>query len=298
MHLNERGLLLRIANKLLLWCLAPVALLAGLVAASPIAALNALAASDTHVLSEGVAYGPLPRHRLDVYRPTSAAPPGGWPVVVFFYGGSWNRGERADYRFVGEALASRGVLTLIADYRLFPEVRYPDFLTDCALALGHGLSEAGRLGGNPRRVFVMGHSAGAYNAGMLALDPRWLQAAGHSTRELAGWIGLAGPYDFLPIRNPEVRPVFFHPNVPTGTQAIGYSRGDAPRSFLGAPSADSVVDPVRNSVGLANRLRAAGAEVTLVLYEQVNHVTIAGAMARPLRWLAPVLEDVVGFVSL
>lgn len=288
---------LRITKHLLLWFVAPVALLAGVAACAPTATLNALAARDTHVVTEAVAYGPLPRHRLDIYRPTAAAPAGGWPVVVFFYGGSWNRGERGDYRFVGEALASRGVLTLIADYRLFPEVRYPDFLTDCAMALAHGLREAGRLGGNPQRVFVMGHSAGAYNAGMLALDPRWLQAAGHSPRELAGWIGLAGPYDFLPIRNPEVRPVFFHPNVPLGTQAIGYSRGDAPRSFLAAPTTDTLVDPQRNSVGLATRLHEAGASVTLVQYENVNHTTIAGAMARPLRWLAPVLDDLTTFIA-
>ena len=121
--------------------------------------LNALASINTRRVDAAVAYGPLERQRLDVYAPTTAAPAAGHPVVVFFYGGSWNRGERADYRFVGEALAARGVLTLLADYRLYPEVRYPDFLSDCALALAYGLREAARLGGNPQRVFVMGHSA-------------------------------------------------------------------------------------------------------------------------------------------
>jgi acetyl esterase/lipase len=126
-----------------------------------------------------------------VYAPRTPASPSGHPVVVFFYGGSWNRGERADYRFVGEALAARGVLTLVADYRLYPEVRYPDFLSDSAQALAFGLREAARLGGDPRGVFVMGHSAGAYNAAMLALDATRLAPTGHSPRELAGWIGLA-----------------------------------------------------------------------------------------------------------
>ena len=145
--------------------------------------------SSTYTLTEGVNYGALPRQQLDIYQPTSAAPAGGWPVVVFFYGGSWNWGERAEYQFVGEALASRGVLTLVADYRLYPEVRYPDFLDDSALAVAYGLRESARLGGNPKRVFVMGHSAGAYNAAMLALDERWLQAAGQSpcsARRLGG----------------------------------------------------------------------------------------------------------------
>jgi acetyl esterase/lipase len=287
---------LHIAKHLLLWVVLPLATLALLVACAPSATLNALAATGSHTLSDGVAYGPLPRHKLDVYRPAAAAPPGGWPVVVFFYGGSWNRGERASYRFVGEALASRGVLTLVADYRLYPEVRYPDFLTDCAQALAYGLREAGSLGGNPKRVFVMGHSAGGYNAAMLALDDRWLKAAGHSPRELAGWVGLAGPYDFLPIQNPDVKPVFFHPEYPAGSQAVDYARRDAPPGFLAAAASDDLINPQRNTMGLATRLREAGAPVTLKMYERVNHMTIAAALARPLRWLAPVLDDVSGFL--
>src|SRR5437868_14955527 len=121
--------------------LALVVLIA-LAACAPVATLNALVPRGTHTLSENVAYGPLARQRLDVYTPTASAPAAGFPVVVFFYGGSWNRGERADYKFVGEALASKGILTLVADYRLYPEVRYPDFLTDCVQALAYGLREA------------------------------------------------------------------------------------------------------------------------------------------------------------
>jgi acetyl esterase/lipase len=268
-----------------------------LAACAPLTTLNALTPSDTHTRTTGVAYGPLPRHQLDLYRPAAAAPPGGWPVVVFFYGGSWNSGERADYKFLGEALASRGVMTLVADYRLYPEVKYPDFLQDSAQALAYGLAQAGTLGGNPKRVFVMGHSAGAYNAAMLALDTGRLQGAGHAPTELAGWIGLSGPYDFLPIVNPDVKPVFNHPDYPSGSQPIDFAKAGAPRTFLGAARKDALVDPQRNSVGLARRLEAAGVPVTLKLYDRVNHVTIAGAFAAPLRWLAPVLDDVVAFVE-
>ena len=282
---------------LLLWLALPAAALAVLAACAPTATLNALAARDTYTLTEGVAYGPHPRHRVDIYRPTSAAPAGGWPVVVFFYGGSWNRGERGDYRFVGEAFASRGMLTLVADYRLYPEVRYPDFLTDCAQALAYGLEHAAPLGGNARRVFVMGHSAGAYNAAMLALDARWLQATGHSPSELAGWAGLAGPYEFLPVTNPDAQPVFFHPHYPAHTQPVEFARREAPPTLIAAAAEDDLVNPQRNSVGLATRLREAGAPVTLKLYDGVNHVTVAAAFARPLRWLAPVLEDLAVFVG-
>ncbi len=264
---------------------------------APASVLNALASVGSHQAATGLAYGRLPRQRLDLYLPGRVAPAGGHPVVVFFYGGSWNRGERADYRFVGESLAARGVITLVADYRLYPEVRYPDFLDDCAQALGWGLREAGRLGGNPQRVFVMGHSAGAYNAAMLALDASRLASTGLGPQALAGWIGLAGPYDFLPMSNPDARPVFFHPRYPPGTQPLEHAGARAPRSFLAAAATDELVNPQRNSVQLAQKLRQAGVPVDLHLYPRVNHLSLVAAMAWPLRGLAPVLDDVVGFIE-
>jgi acetyl esterase/lipase len=276
--------------------LGAVALLLALGACAPLATLNALAATDSHTRLPDIAYGALPRHRLDIYRPAGVAPPGGWPVVVFFYGGSWNRGERAQYGFVGAALASRGMLAMVADYRLYPEVRFPDFLVDSAQALAWGLEHAADHGGDPRRVFVMGHSAGGYNAAMLALDGRWLATTGHTPRELAGFIGLAGPYDFLPMTNRDAQPVFFHPDYPPHTQPMAFAGSVAPPSFLAAGAADSLVNPERNTVALAARLSAAGVRVHLHRYEHVNHMTLIGAFGLPLRWLAPVLDDVASFV--
>ena len=285
--------MLKIALALLGACV----LAGSLVACSPVTALNALAPSSTHTRTAGVAYGPGPRQQLDVYQPARAAPRGGWPVVVFFYGGSWNSGQRGDFAFVGEALASRGILTLVADYRLYPEVRYPDFLRDNAAALAWGLSHAEGLGGNPQRVFVMGHSAGAYNAAMLALDARWLQPTGHTPRELAGFIGLAGPYDFLPMTNRDAQPVFFHPDYPPGTQPLEHASKAAPRSFLGAAKDDTLVNPQRNTQGLATRLHGLKVPVTVKFYDRVGHATLIAAFGTPLRWLAPVLDDVSAFVN-
>lgn len=273
------------------------AALVGLASCSPIATLNALVRTDTYVLQPDVAYGANPRQRLDVYTPVSAAPPAGRPVVVFFYGGSWASGARADYKFMGEALASRGVLTLVADYRLYPEVRYPDFLKDCAAALAFGLNEARRLGGDPHRVFVMGHSAGGYNAAMLALDRRWLEAVGHGPDELAGWIGLAGAYEFLPLGPGVEREVFFHPDYPPDTQPIDDVTSRSLRAFLAAPADDKVVSLQRSTLAMAARLREAGVPVTLHVYEHVTHATLAGAFGRPLRGLAPVLDDVAGYIE-
>ncbi len=274
--------------------------LGALLAATPLAgcswggALAATTPSDVRVV-EGLAYGDDPRQRLDVIAP-AATTAGGAPVAVFFYGGSWNRGERADYRFVGRALAARGIVAVIPDYRVYPQVRYPDFLRDSARALAWTRREIGAHDGDPARLFVAGHSAGAYNAAMLALDPRWLGEAGLSPDALAGLVGLAGPYDFLPIENPEVRPVFHHPAYPPDSQPIRHVGGFRRPVFLGAAESDRLVDPRRNTVQLAARLRAAGVPVVERLYPRANHATLVGAFSGPLRWVAPVLDDVAAFV--
>lgn len=278
--------------------LAAASVLAVLSACAPVQVLNSLAsASGGHLVKRDQAYGPGPRQQMDIYTPTTPAPAAGWPLVVFFYGGSWNTGSRAEYAFVGSNLAAHGIVAVVADYRLYPEVRYPDFLRDCAQALAWSLQAAPSLGADSRRVFVMGHSAGAYNAAMLALDPRWLAATGHAPAELAGWIGLAGPYDFFPTDDANARPVFFHPNYPPHAQPIEFAPPDAPRSFIAAPSNDKVVDPVRSSQQLARRLEAAGVPVMLKMYGGASHATLIGAFAFPLRWIAPVLDDVTVFVE-
>ena len=142
----------------------------------------------------------------------------------------------------------------------------------------------------------MGHSSGAYNAAMLALDARWLTAAGVAPSALAGWIGLAGPYDFFPMTNVEAQPVFFHPNYPPGSQPMEYASKAAPRTFLGAAESDTVVNPERNTRQLAQKLGAAGVPVVLKIYPNAGHATLIGAFSRPLRNVAPVLDDVVAFV--
>ena len=279
---------------------AAIASAIGMVACVPLSTLNVLVESDSHEMTT-TAYGASKRQQLDVYAPLVTTervrPANGWPLVVFFYGGSWKYGERAHYRFVGEALAARGILTVIPDYRLYPEVRYPDFLKDNAAATAWALREAARLGADPKRVFVMGHSAGGYNAAMVALDARWLGAESIQPTQLAGWIGLAGPYEFLPIENPEVKPVFLHPNTPPESEPIRYVSASVPRTFLAAALEDDLINPERNTRQMASRLQQAGIPVTLQIYPRANHTTLIGAFAFPLRFLVPVLDDVVEFVT-
>lgn len=261
--------------------------------------LNALASSRSYDGREGVAYGPDPRQKLDIYQPLAAAGADPAPIVVFFYGGNWSKGERADYRFVGEALASRGVVVVIPDYRLSPQVRYPVFLQDSAAAVKWAVDHAAELGGSPANVVAMGHSAGGYNAAMLALDGRWLRGAGMSPEQrLGGWIGLAGPYDFLPISDPLSQVAFEWPDTPRDSQPIEHVSPRAPRSLLLAAAKDSLVNPQRNSAALAARLRAAGVPVKLTLFERVNHVTLLGAITAPLDLLAPVRAEVLAFLGL
>ena len=260
--------------------------------------LNAVAGKE-HQGQQGVAYGTDPRQKLDVYQAVAGNRPTVPPIVVFFYGGSWSKGERADYRFVGEALASAGATVVIPDYRLSPGVRYPEFVRDSAAAVKWAFDHAAELGGSPDNVVVMGHSAGGYNAAMVALDRRWLDSAGLAPqRKLAGWIGLAGPYDFLPIDDRQAQVAFRWPETSPDTQPIVHATPNAPRTLLLAAISDTLVNPQRSTVGLGEKLRAAGVPVEVHLYPRVNHVTLLASMAQPLRWLAPVRAEVLAFLGL
>jgi acetyl esterase/lipase len=266
-----------------------------LMACSPLRMINALTPSSGFHKSADMAYGSDPRQQLDIYTPDAA--PADAPVVVFFYGGSWNTGSRRDYGFVGEALASRGIVAVIADYRLYPQVHYQGLLEDSARAVGWTHEHIRQYGGDPERLYVMGHSAGGYNAAMLALDSKWLAAVDMKPSMLKGWIGLAGPYDFLPIENPEVKPVFFFPDSPPDSQPINHVSAASPPALLIASRDDTLVNPTRNTGGLSNRLRDQGVSVRELYFTRTNHATLVGALSRPLRGLAPVLDEVANFVQ-
>ena len=262
-------------------------------ACSPLGLVNALVPSDGYRSTADIRYGAHARQLLDVYRPateTSRA-----PVVVFFYGGNWSSGDRASYRFAGEALASQGFVAVIPDYRLYPEVRFPDFLADCAAAVRWAFDHAANHGGDPSRIFLMGHSAGAYNAAMLGLDAQYLMAAGVDHRRIRGLVGLAGPYDFLPLTGDVSKAVFGYPDTSPRTQPINFSSSDDPPALLVTGDADRTVDP-GNSARLAARLRKNGVEVKEIVYPDISHTRVLGALAAPFRGWAPVLDDVSAFV--
>ncbi|ADU39970.1 alpha/beta hydrolase [Variovorax paradoxus] len=270
-------------------------------ACSPIKVLNGLVPEDTYQFQGGIAYGAAPRQQLDVYQPLPATPParGARPLVVFFFGGTWTSGDRASYKFVGEALAARGAVVVIPDYGLSPAYTYPVFVRDSALAVKWALDNAAQLGADPKQVYVMGHSSGGYNAAMVALDDRWLGELGASPRQLAGWIGLAGPYDFLPIGDPQAQAAFNWPNTPRDSQPLAHASAASPRALLMAASKDNLVYPDRNTGQMAAALRAAGVPVQVRLFDNLSHVTLIGAFGKPIQWLGgPVLPPVMDFLGL
>lgn len=259
---------------------------------SPLSLLNGLAALAPVERSTNIAYGEGPRHKLDVYRPRDGS---GHTVAMFIYGGGWEEGDRDMYRFVGAALASAGFVTVVPDYRIFPEVRFPAFIEDGARATRWAYDNAAAYGGNSERLVMIGHSAGAHIAAMLALDPQWLEATGLPRHALKALVGLAGPYDFVP--DTDNRRQIFGPEAQRArTQPISFARPDAPPALFATGSHDRIVDP-GNSTRLASKLNGVGADATTRLYPHASHESLIGAFSPALRFIAPVWRDTVDFVA-
>jgi len=259
-------------------------------------AIFALASPNPARVERNVTYAPHARGQLDVYIPRR--PAARRPIALFIYGGSWQSGEKAMYAFVGRALAARGIVTVVADYRVYPQVTYPEFLQDNAQAAAFTKQHAREWGADPARFFLIGHSAGAYNVAMLALDKRWLAAVGMDPkRDLAGVIGLAGPYDFLPLRDETLKIIFGPPETRPATQPIAYASADAPPLFLAAGAGDKVVDP-GNTTRLAAAVAAKGGQVEAHLYPDVGHVGVVIALSPLFRAKAPVLDQMLTFIDI
>ena len=252
--------------------------------------VNALVPHGDFQLVADQSYGDLPRQKLDIYTPLKTDRT--TPVVIFFYGGNWQTGSKRDYLFIGEALTSRGFIVVIPDYRLYPEVRYPAFLDDAAQAVAWTLRHFDEIGSDPTSVHLMGHSAGAYIAAMLALNPRWL--TGDRAR-ITSAVGLAGPYDFLPLTDPVLQTIFGTETDLARTQPITYADGTAPPMLLISGLNDTTVMPA-NSKRLAARIREHGGTATDKYYPAIGHIALVGAIAKPLRFIAPTLRDVVEFL--
>ena len=269
------------------WFAAVLALLT-LGACSGPQVLNLVAQTPGPVIRD-VAYGPLPRQKLDIYAPKVIRPD--TPVLVFYHGGSWQYGAKEDYKFLGSTFAARGIQTVVVNYRLHPEVIFPGFVEDGAKALAYVQSNISE--GRP--VFIAGHSAGAHIAAMIALDPTFLAADGTNVCQAAkGVIGIAGPYDVTP-----VEPVFkriFPAEILPNTKPINFVANPAPPMLLLHGTKDTTVLPKR-SEELAAALRQKGNQADVKLYPGVDHLYILGALSPVVRRTAPTLADILAFIE-
>ena len=249
---------------------------------------------DARLAAKGVAYGAQPRQRLDVWTPKRRAATLR-PIVVFFYGGAWVKGARGEYGFAGRAYATRGFVAVVPDYRLVPTVRFPTFIEDGALAVKWTRLHAREFGGDPARITIAGHSAGAYIGAMLTLDRRYLRDAGVPDGTVRAAALLAGPYDFLPLTDRRASDALGNWPRPKETQPITYARADAPPMWLAAGTADTTVNP-RNSEALAARLKTLGAPATLREYPGKSHVDLVLGLSKPFRGRVPTLDESSAFL--
>lgn len=255
--------------------------------------VNTPVSRNGFTLVKDVTYGTDARQKLDVYMPKSLTHPA--PVIVFFYGGSWQTGAKKDYLFVAERLTSQGFVVVIPDYRLYPQVTYPSFNEDAAQAVAWVHAHAAEYHADADNLFVMGHSAGAYIALMMALNESYIKNAGGTLKWIKGAIGLAGPYDFLPIEEKEIKSIFeVVPDVAI-TQPIHYAGPGKPPVLLLHGEEDERVYP-RNSRHLAAALRKAGSSVEDVYFPDTGHITIILEFHRPFYSHSTIVDNVVEFI--
>ena len=253
-------------------------------------ALNLITPHSGYERETNLAYGPKPRQRLDIYHPTEARADA--PVLVFFYGGGWNSGDKDYYRFVGQALAEAGYPVVIPDYRLYPEVRFPAFVEDGAAALAW---LEGRLD-DDQNIVLIGHSAGAHIAALLAMDERYAEASGFDRGRLASWVGLSGPYDFLPLTDPLYINIFGAADGIPASQPVTFVSADDPAALLIYGKADRVVG-ARSIDQLTARLLAEDVPVQSRRYEGVNHNDTVASFSVRLRERSPAFADTLEFLA-
>jgi acetyl esterase/lipase len=238
-----------------------------------------------------LAYGTDPRQQLDIYSPRGAAD---LPVVIFWYGGSWIEGSKADYRFVGTALANQGFVAVLPDYRLYPQVTFPAFDEDGARAVAWVQQHVGEFGGDPHRIVLMGHSAGGHTAAFLAFNHAFLERFRADPGDIVGLVGLSGPYSFIPDSD-VLRAAFPPPFTPQDWQPVRFVDAHAPPTLLLHGLADHEVLP-QESIDLRDALVRAHRPVDLQLFAHRSHPDTVAAFAVLARWRTPVVAKVSAFI--
>lgn len=248
---------------------------------------NAFARVQLHL---DLPYGTDLRQRLDIIAPRQGTHR---PVVIFWYGGSWDEGRKADYRFVGVALAERGIVAIIPDYRLYPQVTFPLFDEDGARAIAWVEHHVSEYGGDPNHIVLMGHSAGGHTAAFLAFNHEFLRKFGADPHSIAGLVGLSGTYVFVPDSD-MLRAAFPPPYTVRDWQPIRFVDSRAPPTLLLHGLADREVLP-QEAIELRDALERVHVPVSLELFPHRGHADTVASFAKVTRRRTPALQDVVRF---
>ena len=254
---------------------------------------NVIIPNSGYSVHKDIAYGDNPRQILDIYEPEKHDAHNS--VVVFFYGGSWQKGYKELYKFVGQAFTSKGYTVVVVNYRLYPEIYFPDFMNDAAQSVAWVHKNIGQYGGDPSHIYVSGHSAGGYMSVMLSLNESYLKAVGGSTKWIKGAIGISGPYDFLPFTDPKIIAIFSKADD-ADTQPINFARKHTPPILLLTAEQDDEVS-AKNTLNLSQKMRELDNPVEAKIYHDVGHIGIVLSLAQGFRNKAPTLEDITDFIE-
>ncbi|MFP6901579.1 MAG: alpha/beta hydrolase [Opitutales bacterium] len=240
-----------------------------------------------------LAYGKHERQKLDV---VWSAENKASPVVIFFHGGSWRWGVKDFYRDIGKEFAKQGVTFVVANYRLYPEVRFPAFVEDAARVVKWTRQHIGRYGGKPDAIFLMGHSSGAHIVSHLALNESYIEAVGGDFSWIKGVIGLSGPYTFQPSEEWLYNDVFHPLSKSPKVVPISLVDGDEPPFLVLHGRHDYLVD-VKQAEAFVQRIEEKGGEVTKRIFHLHGHFSM---MRRITSWYFPpkgILHEVLDFVE-
>ena len=271
-------------------------------ACSPIKVLNLLVPENGYELVSGVEYGANARQKLDIYLPKVAEksaklePAALKKVIIFYYGGNWDSGARADYKFAAEALVSQGYIVVIPDYRVYPEVLFPALMADPVSAAKWVKTNIKKYSGDANKIYLAGHSAGAHMAVMMAINPEYLAQASLKPNDFAGVIGLAGPYDFLPLKSERLKIIFGPEAQQWKSQPINFVDGKNPPLFLAVGMKDDTVWP-RNTFNLAKKIKEKNGLVEVHEFASYGHVDMVSKLAKPLRGKGELLKSVITFID-
>ena len=258
--------------------------------------LNNFAKTNDYTKISNISYGAHPQNKLDIYNPSiSATKNSKNAVIVFFYGGCWGECTtltKSDYLFVAQSLASRGFTTVIADFRQYPDVDFKGLMLDASNIIRWTSQNISKYGGDPNRIIVAGHSSGAHIASMLALNPRYLDSV--TRKSIRGFVGLAGPYDFLPLDEAYQRVLFDSSNNYASSQPISFLSATAPPLLILHGGEDTTVGK-HNAINLSKKAERLGVKHQLILYPAHDHVSILAALSRPLQGRSSVLKNIVSY---